>query len=187
MDGIVTSIARPLASSDRNYARIAFAFASLYALLAWLFLARAAIEWFFVVSFGTMYKIRGVGPGLTDCPRVGPLLVIANHGGYFDPIILEWVIPRPLTGLMTSIHYDKRFVVPLARHIFRVIRVPNATMRHVAPGRSTDDLPRRLAAPAGGSSLETVWPGRLANPERTSGHAGHRLLDRRDVGQLFFP
>jgi 1-acyl-sn-glycerol-3-phosphate acyltransferase len=133
MDGILLSIARPLASSDRIYVWFAFAVASVFAILAWLFLARAAIEWFFVISFGTMYKIRGVGPGLTHCPRVGPLIVIANHGGYFDPIILEWVIPRPLTGLMTSLHYDKRFVVPIARYIFRVIRVPNATVRHEAP------------------------------------------------------
>lgn len=132
-DGIVFSIARPLASNDRGYAVFASAYSCLYTILAWLFLARAAIEWFFVVSFGTMYKIRGVGPGLKDCPRAGPLVVIANHGGHFDPIILEWVMPRPLTGLMTSLHYDKRFVVPLARYIFRVIRVPNATVRHEAP------------------------------------------------------
>lgn len=132
-DGILISIARPVASSDRNYAWFSFSLACAFAFLAWLFLARAAIEWFFVVSFGTMYKIRSIGPGLKDCPRVGPLLVIANHGGYFDPIILEWVIPRPLTGMMTSLHYDKRFVVPIARYIFRVIRVPNATVRHEAP------------------------------------------------------
>ena len=159
-DGILTSIARPLASGDRGYARFAFAFAGLYAILAWLFLARAAIEWFFVAIFGTMYKIRGVGPGLTDCPRVGPLIVVANHGGHFDPIILQWVVPRPLTGLMTSLHYDKRFVIPLARYIFRVIRVPNSTMRHVAP-----ELQEAVAALDRGEALMIFPEGWLRRRE----------------------
>lgn len=159
-DGIVTSIARPIVSGNRAYAWFAFSVACVFAILAWLFLARAAIEWFFVISFGTMYRIREVGSGYKNCPRVGPAIVIANHGGYFDPIILEWVIPRPLTGLMTSIHYDKWFVAPLARYIFRVIRVPNATMRHTAP-----ELQEAVAALDRGEALMIFPEGWLRRRE----------------------
>ena len=104
-----------------------------FCLAAWWRLAHAAIEWPFAVTFNAMYRMRGIGPGRDESPPVGPVIVIANHAGYFDPAILEVVLPRPVTGLMSSLYYDLWFVKPVAKYIFRIIRVPHATIRHEAP------------------------------------------------------
>ncbi|MCU0726134.1 MAG: 1-acyl-sn-glycerol-3-phosphate acyltransferase, partial [Planctomycetes bacterium] len=56
-------------------------------------------------------------------PRSGPCVVVANHGGYLDPILLQMGTPRPLRYLVTSDFFDVR----LARPFFRLagsIRVP---------------------------------------------------------------
>ena len=108
-------------------------FSLAFTLAAWVRLLRPAVEWFFVVGFGIMYRQRGFGPGIDEFPQVGPVLVIANHAAYMDPPVLERVLPRPVTALMTSIHYDKWFLKPMAKWVFRCIRVPDVLIRREAP------------------------------------------------------
>ena len=110
-----------------------FAFTLAYTLYATARFFRPAFEWFFVISFGTMYHIRGKGPGFAAVPPVGPMILLANHGGYFDPVVLQKVTDRPVTGMMTSVYYDLWFVKLMSKLIFRTIRVPDATVRHEAP------------------------------------------------------
>ena len=79
-----------------------------------------------------MYHVRGRGPGLTDFPRTGACIVIANHACWLDPILLEKVLPRPITPMMTARFYD----LPVIRQLvtaFGVIRVPEKAMKKDAP------------------------------------------------------
>ena len=81
---------------------------------------------------GPLYRIRGAGPGLTDFPKTGPCLVIANHACWLDPIFLAAVLPRPITPMMTAKFYD----LPILRRLmvkFGVIRVPEKALKKDAP------------------------------------------------------
>jgi 1-acyl-sn-glycerol-3-phosphate acyltransferase len=131
--GLTIREAWPVAAQDERVRFSSFAFAVSLTLFAVLRLFRPAFEWFFVPTFGGMYFIRGTGPGFARVPPVGPVLLIGNHGGYFDPVILQKVTDRPVTGMMTSVYYDLWFVKLLSILIFRTIRVPHATARHEAP------------------------------------------------------
>ncbi|MFO0935287.1 MAG: lysophospholipid acyltransferase family protein [Gemmataceae bacterium] len=104
-----------------------------YTVLTWTWFGRAALEWPLGMVFETMYAIRSRGPGLNQFPRVGPSIVIANHAGYFDPVILEAVLPRPVTAMMTSVYFDLWFVKPFAKYIFHIIRVADSSIRREAP------------------------------------------------------
>lgn len=45
------------------------------------------------------YRIRVQGAHL--CPRRGPLLVVAPHGGFLDPTVVATCLPRPVEVLVT--------------------------------------------------------------------------------------
>lgn len=79
-----------------------------------------------------LYRIRATGPGLTDFPKTGPCLVIANHACWIDPIFLAAFLPRPVTPMMTAKFYD----LPLLKRLmvkFGVIRVPEKALKKDAP------------------------------------------------------
>jgi 1-acyl-sn-glycerol-3-phosphate acyltransferase len=44
--------------------------------------------------------------GTRNIPAEGPAIVVANHGGFFDPFLLQAGTWRPLRYLMTSDFYD---------------------------------------------------------------------------------
>jgi len=60
--------------------------------------------------------------GTRNIPRTGPAIVVANHGGYLDPILLQTGTYRPIRYMMTSDFYDVPSVQPVYR-FFRAIRV----------------------------------------------------------------
>src|SRR5262245_2647013 len=79
-----------------------------------------------------MYHVRGRGPGLTDFPRTGPCLVIADHACWFDPLFLAKILPRPVTPMMSARFYD----LPVIRRLmvaFGIIRVPEQAMKKDTP------------------------------------------------------
>jgi 1-acyl-sn-glycerol-3-phosphate acyltransferase len=84
-----------------------------------------------VLWFG--YNVRGAGPGVDAVPYHGPLLVVANHACWWDPLFLAKVLPRPVTPVMTAKFYDRWFLRPLMEYTFQVIRVPEAAVRREAP------------------------------------------------------
>jgi 1-acyl-sn-glycerol-3-phosphate acyltransferase len=78
------------------------------------------------------YKLYARGPGLTDFPRTGPCLVLANHACWLDPLFLAKFVPRPITPMMTARFYDQ----PIIRRLmlaFGVIRVPEKALKKDAP------------------------------------------------------
>ena len=60
-------------------------------------------------------------------PRRGPVLVVANHEGYFDPVFLQMGTPRPIRYLVTSDFYDLRAARPFFR-LAGCIRVPEGRL-----------------------------------------------------------
>jgi 1-acyl-sn-glycerol-3-phosphate acyltransferase len=79
------------------------------------------------------YDIRSDGPGRFSTPPVGPILVIANHTAWLDPLWLAKVIPRRVTPMMTSKYYDVPILHWLMVHVVQAIRVQASTFRREAP------------------------------------------------------
>jgi 1-acyl-sn-glycerol-3-phosphate acyltransferase len=80
-----------------------------------------------------LYSIKGRGPGLDDFPMQGPLLIVANHSAWLDPVWLAKVLPRRLTPMMTSIFYDKPILRWLMVRVVHAIRVEASAFRREAP------------------------------------------------------
>jgi 1-acyl-sn-glycerol-3-phosphate acyltransferase len=106
---------------------------SLLTAYAWLRLFRPLFELGVEPLVRVGYRIRGRGPGMTAVPYHGPVLVIANHACWWDPLFLADVIPRPITPMMTSAFYDIWFLRPFMVHTFGVIRVAEVAVRRDAP------------------------------------------------------
>src|SRR5262249_51535155 len=94
---------------------------------------REALENLAEVVLWPVYRIRAHGPGVGKVPLRGPLLVVCNHASYMDPIWLGKVVPRRLTPMMTSVHFDRPGIHFLVRHVANVIRVAASTFRGEAP------------------------------------------------------
>jgi acyl-[acyl-carrier-protein]-phospholipid O-acyltransferase / long-chain-fatty-acid--[acyl-carrier-protein] ligase len=91
-----------------------------------------------------LYRIRAVSPGAHKIPLRGPLIVIANHHAWFDPLWLGRVIPRSVTPMMSSKYFDLPVINFLMRKVVRTIRVESSHYRHEAP--ELDEAVRRLDA-----------------------------------------
>jgi 1-acyl-sn-glycerol-3-phosphate acyltransferase len=100
---------------------------------AWLTLLRPAVELTAEPVLWLLSRVRATGPGLTEFPRSGPVLVIANHAAWFDPLYLAKVLPRPVTPMMTARFYNLPILRPLLTHVVRVIVVPESPLRREAP------------------------------------------------------
>ncbi len=79
------------------------------------------------------YRIVAAGEGVRDFPPHGPVLIIANHACWWDPLFLAKVLPRPITPMMTSAFYDRWFLKPLMVYVFQTIRVADVHIRREAP------------------------------------------------------
>jgi 1-acyl-sn-glycerol-3-phosphate acyltransferase len=106
--------------------------ALLVAALSWWWLLRAALELLIEILLWPMYRIRVHGPGTTQ-PRSGPLIVIANHTAWLDPLWLAKVVDRSLTAMMTSKYYDVPVLRWLMVNVAQAIRVQAATFRRDVP------------------------------------------------------
>jgi 1-acyl-sn-glycerol-3-phosphate acyltransferase len=109
------------------------ALAGLSAALAWRYLLRDAYEIFLEPPFRIMYKIRGHGPGVDEVPRTGPLLIVANHSSWFDPVWLGCVLPRRLTGMLTAAFRKSGLMRFLGDNVVPVIWVLESRYRREAP------------------------------------------------------
>ena len=79
------------------------------------------------------YLVRGYGPGMRSVPTRGPVLVIANHCAWLDPLWVAKVLPLHLRPMMTSRFYDLPLIRWLMTHVFHAIRVPESAFRREAP------------------------------------------------------
>jgi len=94
---------------------------------------RALIELIVEPFMRRMYRVKVVGPGVEAFPVNGPVLVIANHAAWFDPLFVAESVPRATTQMMTAGFYDVRGIRFLMRYVFRTIRVAEVTVRREAP------------------------------------------------------
>jgi 1-acyl-sn-glycerol-3-phosphate acyltransferase/MFS family permease len=111
---------------------------------AWYWLLAQAIELATEIVLSPVYRVRACGPGLDLVPRTGPLLVVANHSAYMDPLWLSKVVPRHMTPMMTSLFFDRPIIHWLMVHAVGAIRVPDAGFRREAPelGQAVEVLRR---------------------------------------------
>jgi 1-acyl-sn-glycerol-3-phosphate acyltransferase len=109
------------------------ALAAAGAMLAWSFLCRETVELATEIALWPLYRIKGHGPGLDTLPLRGPLLVVANHAAWFDPLWMAKVLPRSLRPMMTSVFYDLPILRWLMKYVARAIRVQYSTFRREAP------------------------------------------------------
>ena len=107
--------------------------AILIALISTVGFLRPAAELPWEVPVRFMYKLSATGPGLKDFPLNGPVLVIANHAAWFDPLLLAYGVPRATTPMMTASFHDKPFLRPIVGGIVKAIRVPEIAARRDAP------------------------------------------------------
>jgi 1-acyl-sn-glycerol-3-phosphate acyltransferase len=110
-----------------------FALATTLCVWCWLRLFRPCFELCCESFFWFPYAVRVSGPGVTQIPPVGPLLVISNHASWFDPLFLAKFIPRPITPMMTESFYKLWFLRPILKHVFHVIVVRESVVRREAP------------------------------------------------------
>ena len=126
----------------------------------WLRLFRPFFELCCEPFFRPLYKIRAKGPGVKAVPPLGPVLVISNHAAWFDPVFLGEFIPRPITPLMTESFYNKWFLRPILKYVFRVIVVRETSARREAP-----ELQQAIAALARGECVVLFPEGFLRRKE----------------------
>jgi 1-acyl-sn-glycerol-3-phosphate acyltransferase len=116
----------------------------IFVAFAWIRLFRPFFELCVEAKVRMNYRLVVDGPGATKLPIQGPLIVIANHACWWDPLFLAKALPRPVTPMMTSIFYDRWYIKPLVKYVFGTIRVPDSRARREAPEihvavRSLDD------------------------------------------------
>ena len=103
------------------------------AIFAWLMFFRPAFEFFWEVVLWPIYRVKAYGPGVNEFPWKGPVLVIANHAAWFDPLWMNKVLPFPARPMMTSKFYDMRALRWIFSHVIDAIRVPDSAARKEAP------------------------------------------------------
>jgi len=78
-------------------------------------------------------RIFVAGPGPDAIPADGPVILVANHSAYLDPMWVMKVVPRRVIPMMTSVFYDLPVIRWVMATITRAIRVPATTFRREAP------------------------------------------------------
>src|SRR5205085_4262763 len=103
------------------------------AVICWRALFRELLELTIELCVWPLYRIRGRGPGLEQLPARGPVVIVANHSAWLDPVWLAKVLPRRLIPMMTSVFYDLPVMRWLMVHVAHAIRVQASTFRREVP------------------------------------------------------
>jgi 1-acyl-sn-glycerol-3-phosphate acyltransferase len=169
---------RGLPGSERTTLALGSLLAGGCALAAWGLFLR---EWFEQVVEGLLwpcYRIRLHGPGVRHIPAQGPLIVIANHAAWLDPVWLIKALPRRLTPLMTSLYFDRPLLRWLMTYVVPAIRVQAGGFR-----RKTPEIEQAIALLDRGESLLIFPEGMVRRQEevllRAFGQGTWRILRER--------
>ena len=104
------------------------------AVSGWSFLARPMMEGTAEFFIKPLYHVHRHGPGLLKLPvRREPVIYIANHAAWFDPLWLSKSLPAPCTPMMSSAFYDLPVISFLMRQVMGTIRVPDVAYKKEAP------------------------------------------------------
>ena len=104
-----------------------------FASLCWRSLFREVIELAFEWLIWPLYRISATGPGRFSFPREGPVLIVANHSAWLDPVWLAKVLPRRFVPMMTSVFFDLPVLRWLMVHVAQAIRVTYGQFRREVP------------------------------------------------------
>lgn len=141
-------------------------------------LRRPLIEQIVEVIIWPMYRIHAFGPGVGRVPLKGPLLIVANHSAWFDPLWLGKVIPRRIIPMMGSDFYDLPGMSWFMRRIVGAIRVQTSKFRREAP-----ELDEAIAALDRGECMVIFPEGRLRRTQelrvRPFGRGVWHILNQR--------
>lgn len=109
------------------------------------------------------YTIRPYGPGAKTTPTRGPILVIANHTTWLDPLWVAKLMPLRVRPLMTSRFYDLPLISWLMRNVFHTIRVVDSGFRREVP-----EIQQAIAALEHGENVLIFPEGWLKRREEQS-------------------
>jgi 1-acyl-sn-glycerol-3-phosphate acyltransferase len=102
-------------------------------IVAWWLWLREGIEFLLEIMIWPMYRLKAHGPGKSSEHHQGPLIVIANHTAWLDPLWLAKFVDRSLTPMMTSKYYDVPILRWLMANVAHAIRVQAGTFRRDVP------------------------------------------------------
>jgi 1-acyl-sn-glycerol-3-phosphate acyltransferase len=138
-------------------------------------LFRELFEQTLEVLLWPIYRIRAFGPGATIPPMRGPVIVLANHTAWFDPLWLSKVVPFRVRPMMTARFYDLPGVRWLMKNVVRTIRVPEPRFRREMP-----EVQEAIAGLARGDTIMIFPEGWLRRKEdhslRRFGQGVHQML-----------
>lgn len=184
MGGLLFFMARWFGLAAWEQLWIIAALGGLVAVAAWWWFLREAIEQIMEFLIWPFYRIHGYGPGLTDFPMQGPVLVVANHSAWFDPIWVAKIMPRRLIPIMTSVFFDLPGMRWLMVHLAKAIRVQASTYRRHVP-----EIAEAVAALDRGEVVMIYPEGsmrrRLEAPLRQFGRGVWHILRERPTTPVF--
>jgi len=127
------------------------------------FYCRELIEQSLEFVLWIWYPVRGYGPGLLSSPTRGPMVVVANHAAWFDPIWVAKVMPVQLRPMMIARFFDLPVIRFLMHRVFHAIRVADSRFRREAP-----EVQEAIAALERGQNLLIFPEGWLRRKEDQS-------------------
>jgi 1-acyl-sn-glycerol-3-phosphate acyltransferase len=138
-------------------------------------LFREMFEQIVEVVIWPLYRIKAFGPGASLPPMRGPVIVLANHSAWFDPLWLCKVVPNRIRPMMTARFYDLPGVRWLMKNVVRTIRVSEPRFRREMP-----EVKEAIAGLAQGDAIMIFPEGWLRRKEdhslRRFGQGIHQLL-----------
>jgi 1-acyl-sn-glycerol-3-phosphate acyltransferase len=133
MSGLLFVLGRWAGVSASAQLALVAVLAGLLTVASWWFLRRELLELLIEGVFLVMYRIRAHGPGQDEVPLRGPVLIVANHACWMDPMLLAKIIPRTLIPMMTSVFFDKGLLRWSMIYLVDAIRVEASRFRRSAP------------------------------------------------------